>query len=490
MRRIINTESATTNSVLEKLKNILQTPQFCGKKLLRLSRISRLLWELNDNITFVIEYPYVDSHYRDTFYFYHAAKFEEYYRNCIRVHLFLDSYIDSFDSLLAMSEAGKQKYVGFFVVRPLPEYPLGRSLLSPAAFKHHDFVCCLMRSEVSLLGIKLEVFGFPHLAQDTETHTCAESSLWSLFEYLGHRYSQYLPLLPSQILHNISNVSNHRSLPSKGLTVDEISKSLHMNGCDCIVDRIDDSLELCNSRLFLLKIYIESGIPVYLTLESDASVGHAVLTIGHENRNTKIIPRDIRGVWQDVSEFKKPIVLIDDNMPPYQTCDMDSPLSYESEYKITNYFVPLPRHTNLDAQRASSLVKNVFNDPKVGLEKFGKKWLTRLFLTGSRSFKNFLLEHSGLDDNIKQYLLHMAFSKFIWMCEIYKPEDFQEDVCSGLLLLDATGANSLTSILWYNVGNKLMQCSGLGWTGIQPIVPFKMATYRHNLKGDWNKWKI
>jgi hypothetical protein len=484
----VNIDFANNDTILEKLQILLQNPQYCGEKLLSLKLITRLLTELNTNITFVIEYPYVDSHYRDTFYFYHAAKFEGYYRNCIRVHLFLDFPINSVDSLLKISDAEKQKYAGFFIARPLPEFPLGRSLLVPEAFKKHDFVCCLMRSKVSLLGLNLEVYGFPHVAQDTETHTCAESSLWSLFEYLGHRYPQYLPLLPSQILHNLLNISDHRSLPSKGLTINEISKSLHVNGCDCIVDETDNTPELCNFRLFLLKIYIESGIPVFLALgEEGEEYGHAVLAVGHENTNDIIFPQ---GDWQDVSRFKKSIVLIDDNRPAYQVGSLDSPISYNPRYKISNYCVPLPRHTNLDASRAFRLTETVFNNPWVGLKKFGEKWITRLLLTGSHSFKHFLLEHSNLDENIKHFLLHMAFPKFIWICEIYKPEEFRQSICSGLLLLDATGTSSFTSILWYNVGNTMLRYSGLGWKGGLSIKPFKMVTYRHNLKGDWSKWKI
>jgi hypothetical protein len=36
--------------------------------------------------------------------------------------------------------------------------------------------------------------------QDTETHTCAESSLWSLLNYYGSGYKNYQPLLPSDEL--------------------------------------------------------------------------------------------------------------------------------------------------------------------------------------------------------------------------------------------------------------------------------------------------
>jgi hypothetical protein len=202
----------------------MQTPQFCGEKIIDFRSIIRLLVELEDNISYVFEYSYVDRHYRDTFYFYHSTKYEEFYRNCIRIHLFMNFSITKVDDLINLTDTDKEKYRGFFIVRPLPQFPLGRSLISPPAFKNRNILCCLMKSRVSLLGHRLEICGFPHIAQDTETHTCAESSIWSLLEYLGNRYSHYLPLLPAEIIRKLSSVSSRRSLPSIGLLPTEISK--------------------------------------------------------------------------------------------------------------------------------------------------------------------------------------------------------------------------------------------------------------------------
>jgi hypothetical protein len=482
---------------MAKLRELIQTPTFCGEKNIDFRRIDKLTGELKDNISYVFEYPYVDRHYRDTFYIYYSAKHEEFYRNCIRIHLFMDFSIIKDDDLINLADTGKEKYRGYFIVRPLPRFPLGRSFISPSVFKR-DILCCLMKSRVSLLGHRLEVCGFPHIAQDTETHTCAESSLWSLLEYLGTRYRQYLPLLPSEIIWKLSSGSSHRSLPSIGLTVDEISKFLHDNGCECIIDKAsyidsNNDIKIDNSRLHYLKIYIESGIPVYVTLQDNKGHGHAALIIGHEDKYDQItLSLMADNVWQDVSDFEKKMVIIDDNQPPYQINAIENLISYNRDYKITYYFVTLPKKTNLDAQAAYFLGKNVFDDPNVGLKKFGERWLTRLFLTGSHSFKRFLLERSGIDNDLKRFLVRHLFPKYIWVCEIYTIEGFQqEQKCfSGLLIIDATGSNSFTSILWYNVGDKLITHNGLGWTGIKTIKPLKSAVYKHNLKGAWSKWKL
>ena len=496
--QLITIDFASSKSVfMPKLREIMQTPQFCGENAIELKRIQKLLGKLDDNISYVFEFPYVDRHYRDTFYVYYSAKHDEFYRNCIRIHLFMDFYITKSDDLINLTDDNREKYKGFFIVRPLPRFPLGRSMISPTAFKEKDMLCCLMKSRLSLLGHRLEVYGFPHIAQDTETHTCAESSLWSFLEYIGNRYRQYLPLLPSEILRKLLPISSHRSLPSIGLSIDEVIKFLHNNGCECIMDRASyldkNNIIIDKFRLFLLKVYIESGIPVYVSLIDNKGPGHAVLIIGHEDKYDHVVsPLAAGKVWQDVSTFEKKMVVIDDNQPQYQMGALETLIQYNQEYKIAHYVVILPKHTNLDAQAAYFLSKKVFNDTGVGLERFGKQWLTRLFLTGSHSFKRFILERSGIDDVFKKYFSLLPFPKFIWVCEIYKIEEFQhvQKICSGLLIMDATGSNSLTSILWYNVGDKRITRNGLGWTGIKPIKPFKMVTYKHNLKGEWSEWKL
>jgi hypothetical protein len=496
--RFIKVNFANKKDMLPKLQKILHMPRFCGEKLIDLRAIIRLWNDLKDDIFYIFEYPYVDRHYRDTFYFYHSTKFEELYRDCIRVHLFSGFSTNTINDLIIMSDDDKEKYRGFFIVRPLSRFPLGRSLISPSAFKKRNIVCCLMKSRISLLGQRLEAFGFPHIAQDNETHSCAESSLWSLFEYLGNRYIQYLPLLPSQIIHKLSSVSNHRSLPSIGLSMAEISSCLHDNGCECVIDKAmsinnKGAIVIDKFRLFFLKIYIESGVPVYVTVADNKGPGHAVLIIGHEDEYSHITLASIGAeTWKDVSSFKKNMVIIDDNLPPYQTRTLENLISYNKDYKINNYFVPLPKHTNLDARAAFFLTARVFDDKDVGLKRFGKKWLTRLFLTGSHSFKNFLLKHCGLNEYSKKYLLFLSFPKFIWVSEIYRAEDFRENqkICSGLLIIDATGYNSIESILWYNVGDQLILHNGIGWTDIKPIAPFEMVAYQHNLKGEWSTWKL
>jgi len=388
--------------------------------------VDELTAKLKDNLTFIIECPYVDRHYRDTYYSYYSSKFVFTRRDCLRVHIFegiidindiyekevYNNPINENDPKNEKKEPKlRDKYFGFFIIRPLMWHMLGRSLISPKAFKEKKFVCCLMKGRVSLLGSEFVIYGFPHTAQDEETHSCAESSLWSIYEYYGSKYSQYKPLLPSQIINLLQSNAEHRILPSRGLNDRELAKCLNSNGFQSLVYSIYEYSE--DKPFFqLINLYIESGITLLLALEGETT-GHAVLVIGHEeedliyyNQGDNRWEKYVNDSWVDVSLIRKNLVFIDDNFPPYHTqklepCqipDQKSSLKYR-DYTIYSFIVPLPTHMFIAAEIAYDWLEKVFDNPTVGLKKLGGNWITRLMLTSSYSFKKFISERDGVMDN-------------------------------------------------------------------------------------------
>jgi len=461
------------------------------------SPLNELLNRLKKNVWFVIERPYVDRHYRDTYYTFFSSKFKKTGRNCIRVHIFEEEITEK--DLLDKANKLNDRYRGYFIIRPLTYYILGRSLISPKALLTNNFVCCLTKDRVSLMGKNLTVYGFPHIAQDTETHTCAESALWSYIEYFGSKYPQYKPLLPSKIIKTLLDSTEHRILPSTGLTEKELAKCLNDNGFQC---QIHDNASDPEATLFfqLLRTYVESGIPLLLVLENERDA-HAVLVIGHEMDKAfydldKFINYPWEDPWMDTSFVDKKMVFIDDHCPPYQTANISKPTAhYDNEMKnmnIRSFIVTLPVHMFLVAEKVYDLLRLIFNDPNVGLQTPGEKWVTRLLLTGSQSFKNFLSNYDNkMVDEIKTTLLYLSLPKFIWLCELYRADNFKENgYCSGLLLVDATSnGKSLAPVLFYAKEDKLFDHDGGAWNNPEDIVLFKMCTYKNNLKGEWSEWQ-
>jgi len=505
------TFSNKTDDLLLKLLEIMKKVDFYGQEPLIDPRLTNLLKRFRDGIQFAIEFPYVDRHYRDTYYFYYSSKFKEIGRDCIRVHIF-HGEITKDDLTNKDADFENKKYLGFFIIRPLARYTLGRSLISPEALNENNFVCCLTRDRISLLGNEFTVYGFPHVAQDAETHTCAESSLWSFIEYYGSKYSQYKPLLPSQIIKELLNNIEHRPLPSEGLTEKELAKCLKDNNFQCKTYSIHNTI---NNTIFrrMLQIYIESGIPLLLIMDNTKD-GHAVLVIGHEEDEIYDITKHpflSYAPWVDVSFYSKKLVFIDDNMPPYQIADVSEPTAHYSDPRfnnmvITSFIVPLPVHVFLVAEKAYDLMKEIINTKGMSLKETGEKWITRLLLTKSHSFKNFInradkiietdkITCEEMPRSIKEELLYLALPRFIWIVELYRAQNYSKNngYCSGLLIMDATGSGKklmLKSVLWYALNDRQFTHNNISWDRkYKPIEPFKMGTYRNNLKGEWNGWK-
>ncbi len=462
-----------------------------------LKRIELLLESLKDNLTFYVEYPYVDSHFRDTYYFYYSTKFHNYKRDCARVHIFSEDVTYNIKD-------NDERYLGYFIIRPLSNHPLGKSFISPKAFKNDDFVCCLCKQSVNLSGIPLSVNAFPHVVQDEETHKCAESVIWMLLSYFGTKYGTYNSLLPSDIRKKIGNVLKHRLLPSSGLTLEEITICLNSSNHNCLFYISDiQQNKFAFLNFIVMRVYIESGMPfiVAYTDEKDEN-GHVVLAVGHENINfmdvfnnfTKLNDRN----WHDVSEYKKNLVFMDDNFSPYTIDNCEGQINrYTSEkinYKIRGFIVPTHRHMHMDALAAYKLVATIFNEKITGLASFSnKRWITRLLLTSSKDFKNSVIHDSIICDHYRNYLSNLLLPRFIWICEIYEeqlyvPDKGNNQICSGLIIIDVTEISSLNSVIEFFLNEIQYENNG---SYLKPIsaIKFEKEAYKHNLKGDWNKWQ-
>lgn len=447
------------------------------------NRIMSLLASIKNGLSFVIETPYIDKHYRDSYYFYFSQKLRAFKRDCIRVHIFDSEFTD-----LENLESQINNYAGYFIVRPLEEHPLGHSMISPRILLQKDFVTCLSVEKVHLLGYVLEVSAFPHVAQDSETHTCAESSIWSLLTYFSQKYSDYPSVLPSDIIKAVNNYSNHKTLPSHGLSFAELSGALNSSGQNCMV--YDYKRVIKN----ILQIYIESGMPAILALQGKKA-GHAIVAAGHGNIDKKTVVSNVKsakGLWKDVSCFKNNIVVIDDNRVPCTVVPVDKPaINYKTnnDMQIKSFLVPFHKHMFMDAVKAYEFISKIFNHAKIGLGNFGDKWITRLMLTTSNSFKEFIVRDPVMPDIYKNMFKYTQFPKFIWICELSEPDDYLNDIVSGILIIDSTEYTSFNSIIYYIIKDNIVTFDdAYTCNGIDNAIDYKSSVYKNNLKGEWNSW--
>jgi hypothetical protein len=454
-KRLVNNKT----ELFETLKSFLEVKfQISGNNVLRYLNelMDRYLSNLsNHDLSFLLEYPYTDKVYRNSYYQYYASKLYSYKRDCIRVSIFSKEMSDSNFRNPAGMELLQKAFLGFFVVRPLTPALLGRNAIHKNAFIHgNNFLMMTAPINAEVNGIKLTVNSFPHSSQDSETISCAETTLWSLMEYFGNKYAEYKPVLPSIIHELLSFRKPERQVPSIGLEVMDISFALKKFGFG---SKVYSKREFGDQFFNIFKIYIESGIPVVTVLQS-STIGHAVLCIGRqgstENHLSTIVPVELKLNDPDKgsiflylnSRIERDFVFVDDNWGPFQQASLASPCAYYGndvwgECQITAFVVPLYPKIYLEAYQVE---RYLFNYLKNYLKEYfdgGEKIFFRIFLASSRSFKQHISINTSLEIGVKEILISCTMPKFIWVAEISDLDLIKEKKGNGLIILDATEVN-------------------------------------------------
>jgi hypothetical protein len=440
----------------------------------------------------LIEYPYIDKLYRDSYYQYFAAKSIDYGRDSIRISFF-DREVCMADfrktEKLALQSL-RSSYLGFITLRPTPSRCVGRSFLSPEAFDAPPACLMLASVEVEIFGVEFEVQGFPHVTQDSETMSCAESSLWCLMEYYGNRFPDYKPVKLSAIHKTLREIIYERQLPSIGLTAVQQGYALRKFGFSVkhyhkkVYDR---------ELRFIFNDYVESGIPfiVGLTLkkhggEEEYEIGHSHIIIGHEaldhgairlqpivtGRHTdevtgapkskfwsKVLKyRDRSVALTDSAEFPKNYIAIDDNHAPYKALDYGNPLqslyglsaTKVSHVTIDSLVVPLNERINIDSVMARRTFQrilgekaiwdqgkslSIFEDPNVPSEL-----VTRVLLASSRTYKAKLVSNPDIHPDIREVIVGISMPRFVWIMELSTVDLYRNNQAIGVIVIDATEA--------------------------------------------------
>ena len=381
-------------------------------------------------------------------------------------------------------------YLGFVIIRPTFPHIMGRSIVSPKAIISNEFKICNVETSTTANSLKLKVSGFPHSSQNTETIACAETTIWSIMEYFGIRYPEYTPTLPSKIGAILSQHSFERLLPSKGLRADQISYALRELGFG--VKLYHKETYGKSMFLTLLRMYIESGIPVITAIQSQ-TIGHAQCVIGRAKFTDEDVDKlndyeDLGNGVQllDLEKMSLKYVFIDDNHPPYQITELENPGGfYEHEgfkkCEITNFIVPLYSKIYLDADAARAYIKSLIKQYVINLNLLSdQEIILKVYLASSRSYKDYISLNETIGKLAKELILRLPMPKFIWVAELSNRKFLKKNLINGLLLIDATETKHHGLIAGF-IGNYYFTDNLNEIVQINvPLQPFK--NYNNNLR--------
>lgn len=404
------------------------------------NELAEFLTTLRDELVILIETDYDDPVYRDSYCNLYSTKLQTYPRRCVRLSFF-EPFCSSIEELLGQKTTNIQdsgQYLGFLVVRPLYQC-IGRNAIDVRAKKEpwRNVAICKATIKATCIGHKLSVKAFPHASQDAEHMSCAENSIWALLEYFGNKYAIYDPILPSEIINTLKDYKIDRTLPTSGLTYDQISILLKKQGFETKI------YSETNPRFKeLFSCYIESGLPLITCIQGDDNFGHAFVCIGRstegEVRVDNYSDESIQGNTRKLCYWNRNIdrfVVNDDNFPTYKIINFSSPAEgYPNvkNAKIKSFIVPLHNEIYLPAELAIETT-NVLID----LFNINEKCI-RTFLTTSRSYKRYIVNSTSFSVENKQALLRLDMPKFVWVSEYFDADSAAQKKAQGVFVLDAT----------------------------------------------------
>ena len=346
----------------------------------------------------------------------------------------------------------------------------------------------LCKEAVSIQGTDIELEGFPFISQDADVTVCAQAALWMLLRYYSNRYPYYPEIYPVQIGNLTTDYSLGRIYPTSGLYVWQMAEALR---------RLRFSPLIYNRKNFpddfdhLLYTYIESGIPVLISLEK-----HVVVGFGHKS-DYSAGPSGAGG-WIFSSSFNRSFVINDDNAVPYQLLhDKKSGAEGESKFEfgdIRSFVAPLAERIFLPAESFQTVVTAILNRHETGYKALSptlsaSPLLLRLFLTSGKSYKRTLAERGMGSKTVETMYRNLPMPHFIWVCEISHASLFQNFQTLGEILWDATRnayepdgwiAVHYPEVLIVDVGSALNQKQDIRKFSLQKSVAY--SVYRGNLK--------
>ena len=422
--------------------------------------------------TIVQEDHHIDASFRDTFYHYYSNQHFKTRRYSRRLSFFngIISREQFFSEDSEIDNDVKKRFMGSCVINPLLSGVLGRTLIDPTYImdKEKKFPVYMRLSEflINVYGKQLKVRAFPYRMQDEETMRCAEVTMLNLIEYYSNSYKDYKSVVPSEILDKEQLHSHERVLPSSGTTYPIFTKVLADFGfsprlynlssfATNLLSRISPSDEIKR----ILHYYIESGIPVAVNLQpiNSRGSGHSLLCVGHGQSTEKMKKRAAENKWIswanrenghaliNSADFYSEYIVIDDNEAVYQIRDFDN-LSMYPDMKVSNLAVPLYKRMFLDAPDAAAIITSVLNDSVYGIENWSGDFLRkqedviiRIFMASSRSFKRYRISKAKNIDT-RVFYSQIAMPRFIWVCELFRLEDYDNLQAFGEVVVDATSA--------------------------------------------------
>jgi hypothetical protein len=261
-------------------------------------------------------------------------------------------------------------YLGFVVVRPVKDAPIGRALIGVLQAPDGLRASVQVRAayETHPLGTTLKVWGMPFTQQDRRISACAQASIWMSGRHFHVRHGGpwFSTAAITEAASNPTDFVVSSSLPagSSGLSVNNMLRALR--AMDRHPYAFTGELTLDNRVVWpdtlapqdILARYVGSGIPVIAGLgpwKPSQSDGHAVVVVG--DTFAPLSSTNLQTSRPTMAELSPHFLVHDDQLGP----NLRMPVQPGDEFGETPYnvrehlhflIVPLPDKVFITAETA------------------------------------------------------------------------------------------------------------------------------------------
>ena len=293
----------------------------------------------------ILENHYIDHAFLHDDMAYYVRSLRSYPNFTKRAHFFSELFDDVYwrelidrarhGEFSEIQEFLQSSYLGFSIVRPLPQFPVGRTVLPAKTTREpqetRSSFHAIRRHRVHLAGFSLHVEGVPFQSQDQGVSACATTALWSALDGIAAT-EEITVSPPASITRSATRypLQEGRRFPNEGLTVRQMCEATRAAGFSPLVVRsetpADDAMQIFS--------YALSGFaPVLTLLPADGEgEGHAVCCVGFRAGATK--PQTNPAYkFREASSGLKGLYIHDDRLGPYAFAKF-SPLTESESGKI------------------------------------------------------------------------------------------------------------------------------------------------------------
>ncbi|MDN5049331.1 hypothetical protein [Aliarcobacter butzleri] len=427
-------------------------------------------------VYFLYENEYIDQHYIEDYSVYYSRCFNNYKKVCSRIHFFysIDNYEDCRKQLSNALKGetntliADENYLGFIVIRPIPETFLAKMCLKPyyELNNKHDKFLINKNYKVSLFGIKLSVSTIACQEQDKVVSACATTAIWTFLNAHPKKDLNNLPSSSSITASAYSELSNYsRDFPNRGLSIEMMCNSLKRYELSPEYFQFinQDTDEVTNKRMSQRKMnlfkeyiysYSSSNHPLILGVEiKDKETGkvkglHAVTIVGYslskENTISEFISHKLEKIYVHDDRFGPFLKVIIENDNFEVKLDVNEEVTKNASlldevYNPDNLIIGVYHKIRIPY----SHIKNTIIDFNTAMKKYIKEKnfleIVELFdefkwdiqIIENNELKEYIQKNTNIKD--KEKYLIKSWPKYIWSVTAYleKQELFK-------ILFDAT----------------------------------------------------